>query len=82
MGGEVREDLNFYRPRLDQLWQIFGEDRLLYGSDWPNSDQWVPYEKVLGLTLERNNVTLEEGLKGKVERESNPATGIEQTKNR
>ena len=41
-----------------------------------------PNARLLGLTLERNNVTLEEGLKGKVERESNPATGIEQTKNR
>jgi outer membrane protein TolC len=42
----------------------------------------IGLDQVLGLTLERNNITLEEGLKGKVERESNPATGIEQTKNR
>jgi L-fuconolactonase len=36
--GRVRLDLDFYRPRLDELWEIFGEDRLMYGSDWPNSD--------------------------------------------
>jgi outer membrane protein TolC len=40
----------------------------------------IGLEQVLGLTLERNNITLDEGLKGKVDRESNPATGIEQTK--
>jgi L-fuconolactonase len=32
---------------LDQLWHIFGEDRLLYGSDWPNSDPWGTYAQVL-----------------------------------
>lgn len=52
VGGEVREDLNFYRPRLDQLWQIFGEDRLLYGSDWPNSDRWGRYAQVLTIVRE------------------------------
>ena len=25
----------YYRPTLDTLWEIFGEDRLVYGSDWP-----------------------------------------------
>ena len=42
-------DLEFYRATLDELWDIFGEDRLLYGSDWPNSDTWAPYDQVLGL---------------------------------
>ncbi len=27
-----------YRPRLDEVWTIFGPDRLIHGSDWPNSD--------------------------------------------
>jgi predicted TIM-barrel fold metal-dependent hydrolase len=45
--GRVPSDVNFYRPRLDQLWEIFGEDRLMYGSDWPNSDLWAPYPQVL-----------------------------------
>jgi len=47
--GRVPTDLNFYRPRLDHLWDIFGEDRLLYGSDWPNSDVWAPYPQVLSV---------------------------------
>lgn len=27
--------LDFYRPTLDTLWQTFGADRLIYGSNWP-----------------------------------------------
>jgi predicted TIM-barrel fold metal-dependent hydrolase len=50
--GKVVEDPAFYRARLDELYGIFGEDRVLYGSDWPNSDQWAPYPKVLGLVRE------------------------------
>jgi predicted TIM-barrel fold metal-dependent hydrolase len=45
--GRVPSDVNLYRPRLDELWEIFGEDRLMYGSDWPNSDLWAPYPQVL-----------------------------------
>jgi len=49
VGGKVRGDLDFYRSRLDELWDIFGEDRLMYGSDWPNSDHWAPYPQVLNV---------------------------------
>ena len=28
-------DLAFYKPVLDELWTVFGEDRLIYGSNWP-----------------------------------------------
>ncbi len=49
MNGKVSLDLNSYRPVLDQLWDVFGEDRLLYGSDWPNSDPWGTYGQVLSL---------------------------------
>ena len=47
--GKVPADLSFYRSRLDQLWELFGPDRVLYGSDWPNSDQWAQYPEVLNL---------------------------------
>jgi predicted TIM-barrel fold metal-dependent hydrolase len=49
VNGRVPTDLNFYRPRLDQLWDIFGEDHLVYGSDWPNGDNWAPFETGLGV---------------------------------
>ncbi len=32
---------------LDHLWDTFGEDRLLYGSDWPNSDPFGTYAEVV-----------------------------------
>jgi L-fuconolactonase len=50
--GETSDDLNLYRPRLDALWDIFGPDKLIYGSDWPNSDHWAAYPKVLNLVRE------------------------------
>src|SRR6185437_9396572 len=39
VNGRVPLDLNFYRDRLDHIWGTFGPDRLMYGGDWPNSDQ-------------------------------------------
>jgi L-fuconolactonase len=50
--GEDSDDPNFYRPRLDKLWDIFGPDKLIYASDWPNSDHWAAYPKVLNLVRE------------------------------
>src|SRR5690242_20693205 len=50
--GRVPDDLAFYRATLDHMWEIFGENRLMYGSDWPNSDNWAPYPQVLGLVRE------------------------------
>jgi L-fuconolactonase len=41
--GRVPLDLSFYKDRLDALWEIFGQHRLMYGSDWPNCDQWGSY---------------------------------------
>jgi len=46
-GDTVPTDLNLYRPALDELWDIFGEDRLIYGSNWPVSDRRSPYKPVL-----------------------------------
>ncbi len=50
--GRLRLDLDFYRPTLDRLWDIFGEDRLIYGSDWPNSDHIETYPQELTLVRE------------------------------
>ena len=49
VGDRVPTDLNFYRARLDELWETFGEDRLIYGSDWPNSDHWASYPEVFNI---------------------------------
>jgi L-fuconolactonase len=49
VNGRVPLDMSLYKPVLDQLWQIFGPDRLIYGSDWPNSDLWGTYAQVIGI---------------------------------
>lgn len=44
--GEAPKDTEYYLPVLDHLWECFGEDRLIYGSNWPVSDRAAPYEVV------------------------------------
>lgn len=48
-GDKVREDLAYYRPALDELWEVFGAGRLLYGSNWPVSDKVAPFPVALNL---------------------------------
>lgn len=50
--GRVPLDLGFYRARLDHIWEIFGADRLMYGSDWPNSELFVQYPDAFRLAHE------------------------------
>ncbi|QMW06317.1 amidohydrolase family protein [Spirosoma foliorum] len=50
--GKIPQTVSFYRAHLDELFDRFGENRLLYGSDWPNSDQWLPFN--VGLRLVRD----------------------------
>jgi len=38
VNGKVSTDLSTYKDWLDQLWDIFGEDRIMFGSDWPQSE--------------------------------------------
>jgi L-fuconolactonase len=40
--ARIPTDTAFYRPQLDAILEVFGPDRVLYGSDWPNGDQWLP----------------------------------------
>ena len=52
VGGRVPLDIDFYRDRLDPIWETFGPERVLYGSDWPNCDQWATYSDVFRLAHE------------------------------
>jgi L-fuconolactonase len=49
VNGKVPLDIAFYIDRLDQIFNTFGEDRVLFGSDWPNGDQWATYPEVFKL---------------------------------
>jgi L-fucono-1,5-lactonase len=40
--GDIPTDVEFYRPKLEEILDVFGIDRVLFGSDWPNSDKWLP----------------------------------------
>lgn len=47
--GKLVTDPGFYRPALDALWDIYGEDHVLFGSDWPNSDHVTPFAETLSI---------------------------------
>lgn len=49
INGQVSLDVNTYRSRLDYLIGVFGEDRIIFGSDYPNSDGVAPIDKVVGV---------------------------------
>jgi predicted TIM-barrel fold metal-dependent hydrolase len=44
--GNIPLDVVPYRDRLDLLCGVFGEDRVVYGSDWPNSDPTATYPEL------------------------------------
>lgn len=50
--GKVSTDLAGYRATLDLLVATFGEDRILFGSDWPNSDGVAPIGDVFRVAKE------------------------------
>ena len=49
--GKVSTDVNAYSDWLDELWSIFGEDRVMFGSDWPQSEslEFNSYPNVFGV---------------------------------
>lgn len=49
---KVSLDEEYYREHLDEIWNIFGEDHILFGSDWPNSDHVVGYFETITLVHE------------------------------
>lgn len=50
--GKVSYELAPYKPKLDALYGAFGPDRVLYGSDWPNSEPLGNYAQVLAVVRE------------------------------
>jgi L-fuconolactonase len=45
--SELSAGPSFYKDTLDGLWNVFGEDHVLYASDWPNSDHHATYLKTI-----------------------------------
>ena len=50
--GVMLRDKQYYREKLDSLWDLFGPDRVIFGSDWPNSDQVASYRDTFGIVAE------------------------------
>jgi L-fuconolactonase len=44
--GMAPTDPALYRPSLDAVWKAFGEDRLIYGTNWPVSEPAAPLAQV------------------------------------
>ena len=49
VAGTVSLDAGYYKASLDRIWDLFGEDRILFGSDWPNSDSLALFDETFGI---------------------------------
>jgi L-fuconolactonase len=47
--GRISLDVASYKANLDRLWDLFGENRIFFGSDWPNSDSLATYDETFGV---------------------------------
>jgi L-fuconolactonase len=50
--GTAPRDVAFYRPVLEAAWEVFGEDRVVYGSNWPVSARFASLATVQGIVAE------------------------------
>ena len=48
----ARASVDFYRPTLDAIWESFGTDRVIFGSNWPVSSRFGSYETVFRIVDE------------------------------
>jgi len=46
---ELPMDMAAYKAGLDQIWNLFGADRVLFGSDWPNSDSLADFDHTFSI---------------------------------
>jgi L-fuconolactonase len=51
-GGKAPRNVEFYKPTLDAACGRFGEDRLIYGSNWPVCELFADLATVQRLTLD------------------------------
>ena len=49
VNGRIPTNISYYRDNLDRIWDLFGEDHILFGSDWPNSDHLLNYGATFSL---------------------------------
>jgi L-fuconolactonase len=47
--GKLVTNISQYQASLDAIWDLFGEDHIFFGSDWPNSDHVAPYADTMAI---------------------------------
>lgn len=50
--GTAPDDTAFYQPTLDIIWNCFGRDRVIFGSNWPVSARFASYATVFSIVRE------------------------------
>jgi L-fuconolactonase len=50
--GSAPRDVEFYRPVLDAMREMFGPERLIYASNWPVSERFAPLGTVQGIVAD------------------------------
>jgi L-fuconolactonase len=50
--GAAPRDVEFYRPVLDAMREMFGAERLIYASNWPVSERFAPLTTVQGIVAD------------------------------
>ncbi|MBI5383178.1 MAG: amidohydrolase family protein [Verrucomicrobia bacterium] len=70
--GKAPRDTEFYRPTLDAIWRLCGDDRLVYGSNWPVCEHYAAVATVQRIVLEyftaKGSAALEGVLSGNARR--------------
>ncbi|MEZ6089279.1 MAG: amidohydrolase family protein [Pirellulaceae bacterium] len=52
-GGKAPpNDPGFYQPYIDTVWNAFGEDRVIYGSNWPVSERAADYATLQKIVID------------------------------
>jgi L-fuconolactonase len=51
-GRKAPAEMSFYKPYIDVVWNAFGEDRVIYGSNWPVSENAADYETLQRIVME------------------------------
>lgn len=51
-GQKAQAEMSFYKPYIDVVWNAFGDDRVIYGSNWPVSENAADYETLQRIVME------------------------------
>jgi predicted TIM-barrel fold metal-dependent hydrolase len=50
--GKAVSELSVLKPWLDELYGVFGEDRVMFGSDWPHETRTRPFKTIMRVARE------------------------------